>query len=111
MITVREIIKLSSIFEVHRSRFSGGTTEVSLFSFWALIDNGLPGIVRRSLLRGSTTEPLRVSRSTSVECTDSYFFQEFSSLWKGRPRLAGALARLRAFLEWVVMTRIAIVKR
>ncbi len=25
MITVREIIKLSSIFEVHRSRFRGGT--------------------------------------------------------------------------------------
>jgi len=67
MTTVMESVKLSSIFEVHRSRFRGGTLKVSLIGFWTLMDDGLPGGVTRSFAIGSATEPLRVSRSTSVE--------------------------------------------
>ena len=62
-----EIIQISPIFEVHRSRFRGGALQVSLISLWTLMDDGLPGIVRRSFAIGSATEPLRVSRSTFVE--------------------------------------------
>jgi len=67
MISTIEIIKLSSVFEVHRSRFRGGTSQVSLISLWILMDDGLLRVVRRSFAIGSATEPLRVSRPTSVE--------------------------------------------
>ena len=49
------------------SRFRGGTSQVSLMSFWTLMDDGLPRVVGRSFAIGSATELLRVSRSTSVE--------------------------------------------
>ena len=67
MITVMEIVKLSSIFEVHRSRFKGGVLQVNLSNLWTLMDDGLPGGVTTSFRRESATEPLRASRSTSVE--------------------------------------------
>jgi hypothetical protein len=41
MITVMEIIELSSIFEVHRSRFKGGALQVNLTSLWTLMNDGL----------------------------------------------------------------------
>jgi hypothetical protein len=44
MITVMEIIKRSSIFEVHRSRSRGGVLNVSLTELWALMDADLPGV-------------------------------------------------------------------
>jgi len=68
MITVIEIIMLSSVFEVHRSRFKGGALQVSLTNFWALIYDGLPGGVTRSFRRGSATEPARWSTSVESSC-------------------------------------------
>ena len=62
-----EIIQISPIFEVHRSRFRGGPSQVSLIGLWMLMDEGLPGSVKRFFAKGAATEPLRVSRSISVE--------------------------------------------
>ena len=49
------------------SRFRGGASQVSLTNLWTLMDDGLPGAVTRSFEIGFATEPLRVSRSSSLE--------------------------------------------